>query len=62
MGSRDNSVGTATGYGLEGWGSIPGRGNTFPLIRNFQAGSGTHPASYSVGTGGYFHGGKAAGS
>jgi hypothetical protein len=24
--SRDNSVSTATGYGLDGWGSIPSRG------------------------------------
>jgi hypothetical protein len=24
--SRDSSVGTATGYGLDDWGSIPGRG------------------------------------
>jgi hypothetical protein len=27
--SRDNSVGTATGYGIDGWGSIPGKGKIF---------------------------------
>jgi hypothetical protein len=27
--SRDNSVGIAMGYGLDGWGSIPGRSKRF---------------------------------
>jgi hypothetical protein len=29
--SRDSSVGIATGYGLDGWVSIPSRGNIFPF-------------------------------
>jgi hypothetical protein len=47
-----SAVGIATGFG--------------PGIKNFlhvvQTGSGVHPASYTVGTGGYIPGGKAAGS
>jgi hypothetical protein len=31
------------------------------LLHSVQSGSGPHPASYAVGTGGYFPGGKAAG-
>jgi hypothetical protein len=27
--SRDSFIGIATGYGLEGWGSIPGIGKIF---------------------------------
>jgi hypothetical protein len=30
--SRDNSVHIAMGYGMEGRGSIPGRGKTFSLF------------------------------
>jgi hypothetical protein len=29
FGSRDSSVGIVTGYGLDGWGSFPGRGKIF---------------------------------
>jgi hypothetical protein len=47
--SWDSSVGIATGYGQE-----------FSLLHVFQTGSGAHPASYSVSTGGAFPGGKAA--
>jgi hypothetical protein len=46
-------VGIAMGYGLDGPGSIPG---------SVQTDSGAHLASCPMGTGGYFPGGKAAGS
>jgi hypothetical protein len=39
--SRDSSVGIATVYGLDFWGSIPGKGNIFPF-RSVQTGSGAH--------------------
>jgi hypothetical protein len=62
--SRDNSVGIALGYGLEDRGSrvrfSVGAGNFSPHHR-VQNGSGAHPASYPMGTGGSFLGGKAAG-
>jgi hypothetical protein len=63
--SRGSSVGLALVYGLEDRGSRvrfpPGSGN-FSLHHRVQNGSGTHPASYPVGTGGSFPGGKAAGA
>jgi hypothetical protein len=47
-------------YGLDDRGSIPDRGRGFfsssPCV---QTGSGAHPASYPMGTGGPFLGGKA---
>jgi hypothetical protein len=46
----DSSVGIATGYGLDGLGSIPGRGKRF--LHSVQTGSGPHPASYPMGTDG----------
>jgi hypothetical protein len=45
--SRDSSVGIATSYGLDDRGV------------GVQAGSGAHPTSYPMGTGGIFPGGKA---
>jgi hypothetical protein len=30
--SRESSVNIATGYGLNGWGSIPGKGKSFLYI------------------------------
>jgi hypothetical protein len=45
------------GYGLDGRGSIPGRKS---LLHNVQTGSEANPASYSMGTGASFLGGKAA--
>jgi hypothetical protein len=46
--SRDSSAGIATGYGLDGWGSIHGTGKSFFfLLRSVQTCSGAHPASYS---------------
>jgi hypothetical protein len=59
--SRDSSVGIATGYGLDAPGSIPDSAR-FSLPHSVQTGSGIHPASYPMGTGGSFPGGKAAGA
>jgi hypothetical protein len=50
-----------TGYGLEGPGSIPGRQDLF-LLHIVRTGSEAHPASYPVGTGGDFPGGRVAGA
>jgi hypothetical protein len=47
------------GYGLDGWGLIPGRGRIF-LFR-MQTNSGAHPISYPMGTGGCFPGSKEEG-
>jgi hypothetical protein len=58
--SRYNSVGIATGYELEGRGSILDRGKIFFLFHSVQTGSGSPPASYPMGTGGSFRGDKAA--
>jgi hypothetical protein len=53
------------GYGLDDRGSMlrfpAGTGN-FSLHHRVQNGSGAHPASYIMGTGGSFLGGKAAGA
>jgi hypothetical protein len=61
----DSSVGIATGYGLDdrmmGVQFPAGAGN-FPRRRHVQTGSGTHPASYPMGTEGFFPGSKAAGA
>jgi hypothetical protein len=66
---RDSSVGIATDYGLDdrmiGVRIPSGAGNFFLHHSWFQNGSGTHPASYPMGTGGgggSLHGGKAAGA
>jgi hypothetical protein len=60
----DSIVGIATGYGLDGRGVgvrvlVKARFFSHYII---QAGSGTHPTSYLMGTGGSFLGGKAAGA
>jgi hypothetical protein len=57
MRSRDSSVGIATGY-LEGRGSIPARPRDLSLMHNVKTGSEAHWASYTMGTGGSFYGGK----
>jgi hypothetical protein len=47
-------------YGLDDRGSIPGRGRGFfSSSLCVQTSSGAHPASYPMGTGGPFPGGKA---
>jgi hypothetical protein len=51
--SRDSSVGIALGYGLDDRGSkvrFPAGAGNFSLHHHVQNGSGTHPASYPVGT------------
>jgi hypothetical protein len=62
---RDSSLGIATGYGLDdrviGVRFPEGAGN-FSLRHHVQTGSGDHPASYPMGTGGSFSPGKAAGA
>jgi hypothetical protein len=63
--SRDSSVGIALGYGLDDRGSRvrfeAGAGN-FSLHHRIQNGSGSHPASYPMGTRVSFPRGKAAGA
>jgi hypothetical protein len=60
---RDSSVGIATGYRLDDR-TIGVRFSEgavyFSLHHRVQTGSGAHPASYTMGTGGSFPGGKAA--
>jgi hypothetical protein len=63
--ASDSSVGIALGYGLDDRGSrvrFPAGAGNFSLHHRFQNGSGAHPASYPMGTGGSFSGGKAAGA
>jgi hypothetical protein len=60
----DSSVGIATGYGLEN-GGVGDRvlvRQEFSLLHVVQTGSGVHTISYTMGTGGSFLGGKAAGA
>jgi hypothetical protein len=50
---RDNSVGTALRYGLDGRGSrvrFPAGAGNYSLHHRVQNGSGAHPASYAMGT------------
>jgi hypothetical protein len=63
--SRGSSVGTALGYGLDDRGSrvrFPAGDGSFSLHHRVLNGSGSHPASYPMGTRGSFPGGKAAGA
>jgi hypothetical protein len=50
--TRNSSAGIATGYGLDGRGSIPGRLGDFSALHSVQIASGAHPGSYPLGTGG----------
>jgi hypothetical protein len=47
----DSSVGIATGYRLNGRGSVPGRTKDVSLLHSVQTRSGAHQASYPVSTG-----------
>jgi hypothetical protein len=61
--SPDSSVGIATDHGLDDrmiGVRIPVWAGNFSLRHRVQTGSGAHPASYPMGTGGSFRGGKAA--
>jgi hypothetical protein len=60
--NRKISVGIAKGYELDSRGSIPSKGRDFSLFHSVQTGSGAHPASYIMDTGGCFVGGKMAGT
>jgi len=59
--SLDCSVGISTGCRLDDRGLGSGAGN-FSLLHRVQTGSEARPASYPMGTGGSFPGGKAAGA
>jgi hypothetical protein len=62
--SRDSAVGIGTEYGLDGRRvgvRIPVEARFF-LLHVVHTGSGAHPDSYPMGTGGSFSGGKAAGA
>jgi hypothetical protein len=55
----------ALGYGLDDQGSrvrFPAEAGNFSLRHRVQNGSGVHPASYPMGTGGSFPGSKASGA
>jgi hypothetical protein len=61
----DSSVGIALGYGLDNPGSrirFPAGAGNFSLRHRVQNGSGAHSASYPIGTGVSFPGGKVAGA
>jgi hypothetical protein len=63
--SRDSSVSIALSYGLGDRGSrvrFPAGDANFSFHYRVQNGSGTYPASYPMGTSGFFPGGKAAGA
>jgi hypothetical protein len=55
IGSRDGSDGIVTGWTIGVW--FPAGARDFCLLRSVQTGTGSHPASYPMGTGG-----KAAGA
>jgi hypothetical protein len=64
MVSRDSSVGIVTGYGLDdqrGREFESREGKRFSLLHIVQTGSGVHPTSYKMGTGGSFPGIKRQG-
>jgi hypothetical protein len=56
----NSSVSIATGYRLDGSGSISGRGKGLPLLHSVLTATGSHPGSYPKGTGGTFPGVKGA--
>jgi hypothetical protein len=61
----DSSVSVTLGYGLDDRGSrvrFPARTGNFSLHHRVQNDSDAHPASYPMGTRGYFPGGKTPGS
>jgi hypothetical protein len=62
--SRDSIVGMATGMGWmrEGSEFESHYSQEFSFLHVVQTGSGAHPASYPMGTGGSFPGGEAAGA
>jgi hypothetical protein len=59
--SLDSSIGTSTGYGSDGRGSIADRNREQSLIHSVQTSSEVHPAFYAMDTGGSFSEVKPAG-
>jgi hypothetical protein len=57
--SRGSSVSIVSDYGLDDRGSITDEAEDFSFSLCVQIGSGAHPASYPMGTGDPFPGGKA---
>jgi hypothetical protein len=57
---RDSAVGLATGYELDGGNSRTGTGINLSPLHAVQTCFAALQASYLIGTGGFFHGGKAA--
>jgi hypothetical protein len=60
LGSQDRSVGIEMSYRLDRLSLIPGRERDFSLHHSVDTGSGAHPASYTMGTKGFFPRGKEA--
>jgi hypothetical protein len=61
--SRDSSVGIMLCYRMDdrgSWVRFPAGNGNFSLHHRVQNGSGAHPASYPMGTGGSFPKGKVA--
>jgi hypothetical protein len=58
----DSAVGIATGLTTKGSEFESRWGQEFSLLHVVQTGSGAHPASYPMGTGGSFPEGKVAGA
>jgi hypothetical protein len=56
-----SSLGTVTGYGLDGKIQFLAGARDFPLLHSTQTGCGAHPTSYPVGTGVSFPRDKEAG-
>jgi hypothetical protein len=63
--SRDSAVGIAAGYWLDGQRvgvRLPAEARDFSLLHSAQTDPGTLPTSYTMGSGGCFREGKAAGT
>jgi hypothetical protein len=58
--SHDSSIGIATVW--TAWDPFSAEAKDFALLHGVQTGSGAHPASYPMGTGGSILVGKAAGA
>jgi hypothetical protein len=58
--NRDSSIGKVVNYGPGDWNPIPDRGRDSFLLHFTQNEFGTHPSSFSKGTGSSFFGGKGA--
>jgi hypothetical protein len=60
--SRDSAVGIVSSYTIDSEPEFESRKSQKCLLHSVQTGSGAHPVSYPMGTGGSFPGDKAAGS